>query len=79
MMCRKEIRRCQNRGLPLPQSAWVRIPTKSAFRQAFNRVVGQYSEFKTTFHNLVADNDLVMCHLSHRVVHRGKDWGEQAR
>jgi predicted ester cyclase len=26
------------------------------------------------FWELVAENDLVVCHLSHRVVHRGGDW-----
>jgi predicted SnoaL-like aldol condensation-catalyzing enzyme len=50
------------------------IKGREAFRQAFNRVVGPYSEFKTTIHDLVADNDLVVCHLSHRVVHRGGEW-----
>src|SRR5262245_48538976 len=47
---------------------------REAFRQAFNRVVGPYSEFKTTIHDLVAENDLVVCHLLHRVVHRGGAW-----
>jgi predicted SnoaL-like aldol condensation-catalyzing enzyme len=50
------------------------IKGREAFRQAFNRVVEPYSEFKTTIHNVVADNDLVVCHLSHRVVHRGGGW-----
>ena len=50
------------------------IKGREAFRQAFNRVVGPYSEFKTTIHGIVAENDLVVCHLSHRVVHRGGDW-----
>ena len=50
------------------------IKGREAFRQAFNRVVGPYSEFKTTIHDIVAENDLVVCHLSHRVVHRGGDW-----
>jgi predicted ester cyclase len=50
------------------------IKGREAFRQAFNRVVGPYSEFVTTIHDLVAENDLVVCHLSHRVVHRGGDW-----
>jgi len=50
------------------------IRGREAFRQAFNRVVGPYSEVKTTIHDLVAENDLVVCHLSHRVVHRGGNW-----
>jgi predicted ester cyclase len=54
----------------------VSAPIKGweAFRQAFNRVVGPYSEFRTTIHELVAENELVVCHLSHRVVHSGGDW-----
>ena len=50
------------------------IKGREAFRQAFNRVVGPYIEFRTTIHDLVAENDMVVCHLSHRVVHRGGDW-----
>jgi predicted ester cyclase len=50
------------------------IKGREAFRQAFNRVVGPYSEFQTTIHDLVADNDRVVCHLSHRVVHGGGEW-----
>ena len=50
------------------------IKGREAFRQAFNRVVGPYSEFKTAIHDLVAENDFVVCHLSHRVVHRGGNW-----
>ena len=50
------------------------IKGREAFREAFNRVVGPYSDFKTTIHELVADNDLVVCRLSHKVVHRGGNW-----
>jgi predicted ester cyclase len=50
------------------------IKGREAFRQAFNRVVGPYSEFRTTLEGIVAENDLVVCRLSHRVVHRGSDW-----
>jgi len=50
------------------------IKGREAFRQAFNRLVGPYSEIKTTIHNFVAENDLVVCHLFHRVVHRGGNW-----
>jgi predicted ester cyclase len=45
-----------------------------AFRHAFNRVVGPYSEFATTIYEIIAENDLVVCRLSHRAVHRGGDW-----
>jgi lactoylglutathione lyase len=50
------------------------IKGREAFRPAFNRVVGPYSEFKTTIHDLVSEGDFVVCHLSHRVVHRGGNW-----
>jgi lactoylglutathione lyase len=50
------------------------IMGREAYRQAFNRVVAPYSEIKSTIHNLVAENDLVVCHLSHKVVHRGGNW-----
>jgi predicted ester cyclase len=49
-------------------------PSKDARYSGRNRVVGPYSEFKTTIHDLVAVSDLVVCHLSHRVVHRGGSW-----
>jgi hypothetical protein len=39
-----------------------------------NRVVGPCSEFRTTLDGIVAENDLVVCRLSHTVVHRGGDW-----
>jgi limonene-1,2-epoxide hydrolase len=50
------------------------IKGRDAFRQAFNRVVAPYSEFATTLHDITAENDLVVCRLSHRVVHRGGEW-----
>jgi predicted SnoaL-like aldol condensation-catalyzing enzyme len=50
------------------------IKGREAFRHAFNRVVGPYSEFRTVIQDIVAENDLVVCHLAHRVVHRGGDW-----
>jgi len=34
------------------------IKGREAFRQAFNRVVGPYSEFKTTIHDIVAETTL---------------------
>ena len=50
------------------------IKGREAFRHAWNRVVEPYSEFKTTIHEVMAEGDLVLCRLSHRVVHRGGDW-----
>jgi predicted ester cyclase len=44
-----------------------------AFRQALGRILQAYSEFKTTIHDLIADEDRVACRLSHRAVNRG-DW-----
>jgi predicted ester cyclase len=53
------------------------IRGREAFRQAWNRVVAPYTEFKTTIHDLVAENDFVVCRLSHRVVHRGGNWSSR--
>jgi ketosteroid isomerase-like protein len=53
------------------------IKGREAFRQAFNRVVGPYSDFQTTIHEIVAENDLVVCYLSHRVVQRGGEWASR--
>src|SRR5262245_29557755 len=50
------------------------IKGREAFRQAWNSGVAYYSEFETTIHDIFAENDLVICRLSHRVVHRGGDW-----
>jgi limonene-1,2-epoxide hydrolase len=47
---------------------------REVFREAWNRVVAPYSEHETTIHEVVAENDLVVCRLSHRVVHRGGGW-----
>ena len=66
--CERKIALSIGRRFPLP------LKDREAYRQAFNRVVGPYSEIKTTIHDLVAENDLVVCHLSHRVVHRGGNW-----
>jgi steroid delta-isomerase-like uncharacterized protein len=50
------------------------IRGREAFRRAFNRFVAPYREVVTTFHSLVAENDVVVAHLSHRGVHRGGEW-----
>ena len=47
------------------------INGREAFRRAFNRFVAPYREIVTTFHSLVAENDLVVAHLAHKAVHRG--------
>src|SRR5215213_7882020 len=47
------------------------IRGREAFREAWNRVVAPYSEHQTTIHEVIAENDLVVFRLSHRVVHRG--------
>jgi predicted SnoaL-like aldol condensation-catalyzing enzyme len=50
------------------------IRGREAFRRAFNRFVAPYRDVATTMHELVAENDLVVSHLSHRAVHRGGEW-----
>jgi predicted ester cyclase len=44
-----------------------------AFKQALERILQVYSEFTTTIHDLIAEEDRVACRLSHRAVNRG-DW-----
>ena len=41
-----------------------------AFRQALERILQVYSEFKTTIHDVIAEEDRVACRLSHRAVNR---------
>ena len=41
------------------QEVYAIIKGRETFRQAFNRVVGPYSEFGTTIHDLAAENDPV--------------------
>ena len=43
-----------------------------AFRQALERILQVYSEFKTTIHDVIAEEDRVACRLSHRAVNRSK-------
>ena len=43
-----------------------------AFRQALERILDVYSEFTTTIHDLIAEEDRVACRLSHRAVNRGE-------
>ena len=44
-----------------------------AFRQAMERILHVYSEFKTTIHDVIAEEDHVACRLSHRAVN-GSEW-----
>ena len=44
-----------------------------AFRQALDRILQVYSEFKTTIHDVIAEEDRVACRLSHRAVN-GSEW-----
>jgi predicted ester cyclase len=42
-----------------------------AFRKALRGILQVYSEFSTTIHDLIAEDDRVACRLSHRAVNRG--------
>jgi len=42
-----------------------------AFKHALERILQVYSEFTTTIHDLIAEEDRVACRLSHRAVNRG--------
>jgi predicted ester cyclase len=44
----------------------------AAFKQALGRILQVYSEFNTTIHDLIAEDDRVACRLSHRAVNRGE-------
>jgi len=41
-----------------------------AFKQTLERILQVYSEFTTTIHDLIAEEDRVACRLSHRAVNR---------
>ena len=43
-----------------------------AFKHALKNILEVYSEFMTTIHDLIAENDRVACRLSHRAVNRGE-------
>lgn len=43
-----------------------------AFKQALEKILQVYSEFTTTIHDLIAEDDRVACRLSHRAVNRGE-------
>lgn len=44
----------------------------TAFKQVLGRILQVYSEFRTTIHDLIAEDDRVACRLSHRAVNRGE-------
>jgi predicted ester cyclase len=41
-----------------------------AFKHALEKILQVYSEFTTTIHDLIAEDDRVACRLSHRAVNR---------
>ena len=43
-----------------------------AFREALSGILQVYSEFSTTIHDLIAEEDRVACRLSHRAINRGE-------
>ena len=47
-----------------------------AFRQALGGILQTYSEFNTTIHDLIAEEDRVACRLSHRAVNR-EEWASR--
>ena len=52
----------------------IDVKGREAFRQTFNRVIELYSDFQTSIHNIIAESDLVVCRLSHKVIHRNGQW-----
>ena len=43
-----------------------------AFKQVLKEILQMYSEFTTTIHDLIAEEDRVACRLSHKAVNRGE-------
>jgi len=52
----------------------VDVKGREAYRQAFNRAIALYSDFQTSIQNIITENDLVVCRLSHKVTHRNGQW-----
>jgi predicted ester cyclase len=44
----------------------------SAFKQGLGRILEVYSEFSTTIHDLIAEDNRVACRLTDRAVNRGE-------
>ena len=43
-----------------------------AFRRALERILDVYSEFTTTIHDLIGEENRIACRLSHRAVNRSE-------
>jgi predicted ester cyclase len=52
----------------------AREPIKglTAFKQVLEKILQAYSDFSTTIHDLIAEDDSVACRLTHRAVNRGE-------
>ena len=44
----------------------------TSFKQVLGRILQVYSEFRTTIHDVIAEDDRVACRLNHRAVNRGE-------
>ena len=44
----------------------------TAFKQCLERILQAYSEFSTTIHDLIEENDRIACRLTHRALNRGE-------
>jgi predicted ester cyclase len=47
-----------------------------AFKEALGGILQTYSDFKTTIHDLIAEEDRVACRLNHWAVNRG-EWSSR--
>ncbi len=45
----------------------------AAFKEAVGKILAVYSEFRTTLHDMIAEDDKVVCRLTHKAVH-ATDW-----
>jgi predicted ester cyclase len=43
-----------------------------AFKRALESILAVYSEFETTIHDLIAEEDRIACRLSHRAINRSR-------
>jgi steroid delta-isomerase-like uncharacterized protein len=48
------------------------IRGREAFEHALQRILDVYSDFETTIHDLIAEEDRVACRLTHRAVNRSE-------
>lgn len=49
----------------------------AAFKQAVGKILAVYSEFHTIIHDMVAEDDKVVCRLTHKCIH-ATDWTSRA-